>query len=346
MHSLYFLLIVLISLCYTYGENSFSGHVCSRKIVKYRTSYYCSCKRLWWCCGRSARNTPYYASEMVCCPGWMHTGDKNCSTAIVVKSQQNTTEALSQDNTTTEAGINAPTSTQLLTSEEVTTILPATTMEFKTNDDMSTTSSMTTPMNNKQTTILEESMTTPMNNKQTTPLEESMTTQMQNKQTTLEENDEVLFQDTTSTEVRRTTPTSTETMTSEESSTMLTATTEDFKTNEETTTMLTATTEDFKTNEETTTMLTATTEDFKTNDDMTSTSPITTTRNNKQTKQPQVEANGSTEFVCPETFGYFADSTDCTKFYLCSWNDEYSFDCPPGTHWNQTITTCDFGDDC
>ncbi|XP_071158303.1 probable endochitinase [Mytilus edulis] len=273
MNFLYFLFIVLISLCYTYGENSFSGHVCSRKIVKYRTSYYCSCKRLWWCCGRSARNTAYYTSEMVCCPGWMHTGDKNCSTAIVVKSQQNTTEALSQDNTTTEVGRTFLTSTQLLTSEEVTTMLPATTMEFNTNDDMSTTSSMTTP---------------------------------------LEENDEDLFQDITSTVVGRTGPTSTETMTSEE----------------------------------TTTMFTATTEDFKTNDDITSTSAITTTRNNKQTKQPQVEGNGSTKFVCPEKFGYFPDSTDCTKFYLCSWNDEYSFDCPPGTHWNQTITTCDFGDDC
>lgn len=40
-------------------------------------------------------------------------------------------------------------------------------------------------------------------------------------------------------------------------------------------------------------MFTATTEDFKTNDDITSTSAITTTRNNKQTKQPQVEGNGS-----------------------------------------------------
>ncbi|CAG2184420.1 unnamed protein product [Mytilus edulis] len=281
MNFLYFLFIVLISLYYIYGENSFSGHVCSRKIVKYRTSYYCSCKRLWWCCGRSARNTAYYTSEMVCCPGWMHTGDKNCSTAIVVKSQQNTTEALSQDNTTTEVGRTFITSTQLLTSEEVTTMLPATTMEFNTNDDMSTTSSMTTSMKNKQTTPLEE-------------------------------NDEDLFQDITSTVVGRTGPTTTENMTSEE----------------------------------TTTMFTATTEDFKTNDDITSTSAITTTRNNKQTKQPQVEGNGSTEFVCPEKFGYFPDSTDCTKFYLCSWNDEYSFDCPPGTHWNQTITTCDFGDDC
>lgn len=66
--------------------------------------------------------------------------------AIVVKSQQNTTEALSQDNTTTEVGRTFLTSTQLLTSEEVTTMLPATTMEFNTNDDMSTTSSMTTPL--------------------------------------------------------------------------------------------------------------------------------------------------------------------------------------------------------
>ncbi|XP_071153771.1 uncharacterized protein [Mytilus edulis] len=156
MNFLYFLFIVLISLCYAHGENSFSGHVCSRKIVKYRTSYYCSCKRLWWCCGRSARNTAYYTFGMVCCPGWMHTGDKNCTTAIVVKSQQNTTEVSSQHNITTEAERTTPTSTQLLTSEEVTTMLKATTMEFNTNDDMSITSSMTTPMKNKQTTPLEE----------------------------------------------------------------------------------------------------------------------------------------------------------------------------------------------
>ncbi|CAG2185455.1 unnamed protein product [Mytilus edulis] len=30
------------------------------------------------CCGRSARNTPYYTSEQICCPGWEHNA-KSCS---------------------------------------------------------------------------------------------------------------------------------------------------------------------------------------------------------------------------------------------------------------------------
>ncbi|CAC5361958.1 unnamed protein product [Mytilus coruscus] len=293
MNCLYFFFIVLISLCYPYGGDSWEGHTCTRKKLQYRTSYYCSCKRLWWCCGRSARNTPYYTSEMICCPGWRHNGNQDCSIAIVERIAQNTTNVFSQEITTTEVGRTTQTSMKLMTSEQETTMLTATKIDVKSNDDMTTTSVMTTSTNNEQT-----------------------------KQPRLEGNDaivekitqnttEVLSQDIT-TDAERTTPTSTKLMTSEEA----------------------------------TTMFTATTMDVKTNDDMTTTSPMTTSTNTKQTIQPPVEGNGKSEFDCPEEFGFFPDSTDCNKFFVCNWNDGYSFDCPPGTHWNQTITICDIGEDC
>ncbi|XP_076094997.1 uncharacterized protein LOC143065352 isoform X2 [Mytilus galloprovincialis] len=69
--------------------SAWDGHVCTRKKLQYRTSYYCSCNRLWWCCGRSARNTPYYTSEQICCPGWEHNGDQNCNIPICIPPCQN-----------------------------------------------------------------------------------------------------------------------------------------------------------------------------------------------------------------------------------------------------------------
>ncbi|CAC5405168.1 unnamed protein product [Mytilus coruscus] len=267
MNFLYFLFIVIISLCYSHGENSWSGHVCSRRIVKYRTSYYCSCKRLWWCCGRSSKQTPYYTSEMACCPGWKHTGDQNCSTAIVERSKQNTTEGLAQE----------------MTTEEATTMFTETTMHVKTNDDMTTTSPMTTTTNNEQT-----------------------------KQPPLDGNDAI---------VERITQSKIEILSQEITTKLMTS-------------------------EEATTVFTETTMDVKTNDDMTTASPMTTSTNTKQTKQPPLDGNGKSEFDCPEEFGLFPDSTDCNKFFVCNWKDGYSFHCPPGTHWNQTITTCDIGEDC
>ena len=47
--------------------------------------------------------------------------------------------------------------------------------------------------------------------------------------------------------------------------------------------------------------------------------------------------------------GYFADPNDCTKFYRCVPNpgspnyfDQYSFECPPGTAFDDRIKTCYF----
>ncbi|XP_076094995.1 uncharacterized protein LOC143065351 isoform X2 [Mytilus galloprovincialis] len=76
-------------MCTIVSISAWDGHVCTRKKLQYRTSYYCSCKRLWWCCGRAAKHTPYYTSEQICCPGWEHNGDKNCNIPICIPPCQN-----------------------------------------------------------------------------------------------------------------------------------------------------------------------------------------------------------------------------------------------------------------
>jgi hypothetical protein len=47
------------------------------------------------------------------------------------------------------------------------------------------------------------------------------------------------------------------------------------------------------------------------------------------------------EFKCPQPCGWFPHP-DCTKFYICVWDEPFVMDCPAGLHWNDKIKSCDW----
>ncbi|KAH9505781.1 hypothetical protein Btru_055795 [Bulinus truncatus] len=47
-------------------------------------------------------------------------------------------------------------------------------------------------------------------------------------------------------------------------------------------------------------------------------------------------------FSCPSTFGIYADSKDCRKFYQCVWYVAFHHMCGRGTAWNQEDRICDW----
>lgn len=46
-------------------------------------------------------------------------------------------------------------------------------------------------------------------------------------------------------------------------------------------------------------------------------------------------------FVCPETYGVFADPEGCSSFYLCLQDMPHKFDCDGDDGFDETLSRCD-----
>ncbi|KAK7113629.1 chitinase-3-like protein 1 isoform X1 [Littorina saxatilis] len=45
---------------------------------------------------------------------------------------------------------------------------------------------------------------------------------------------------------------------------------------------------------------------------------------------------------CPEAFGYYADCTNCTRFFHCSFHVPHTINCPPGLRYQAHLSVCDW----
>lgn len=57
----------------------------------------------------------------------------------------------------------------------------------------------------------------------------------------------------------------------------------------------------------------------------------------------QIPANQSTQsFQCPEQFGYFADSDDCARYFVCVFGEALHETCTGGLYFSSELQTCDW----
>lgn len=47
-------------------------------------------------------------------------------------------------------------------------------------------------------------------------------------------------------------------------------------------------------------------------------------------------------FQCPQQFGYFRDSTDCNRYFICVFGDALHDKCTPGLYFNDQLRMCDW----
>ena len=47
-------------------------------------------------------------------------------------------------------------------------------------------------------------------------------------------------------------------------------------------------------------------------------------------------------FRCPEKFGYFADSKDCTKYFVCVFGEALHEVCTGGLYFSSELQTCEY----
>ncbi|CAL1262611.1 unnamed protein product, partial [Larinioides sclopetarius] len=47
-------------------------------------------------------------------------------------------------------------------------------------------------------------------------------------------------------------------------------------------------------------------------------------------------------FKCPQQFGYFRDTTDCNKYFICVFGDALHDKCTPGLYFNDELRMCDW----
>jgi hypothetical protein len=80
----------------------------------------------------------------------------------------------------------------------------------------------------------------------------------------------------------------------------------------------------------TTTEVTGSTESPNPNSTTTATTPKTTT-----------EGSGG-DFECPVPDGFFADPTNCSRFYHCAFGEAILQECPAGLYFNPIAEACDF----
>lgn len=57
---------------------------------------------------------------------------------------------------------------------------------------------------------------------------------------------------------------------------------------------------------------------------------------------PKSTASSSTEFNCPEEFGYFSHPTDCSLYYVCVFGGALLESCTGGLMYSQDLQTCDW----
>ncbi|OQR70000.1 hypothetical protein BIW11_04248 [Tropilaelaps mercedesae] len=52
--------------------------------------------------------------------------------------------------------------------------------------------------------------------------------------------------------------------------------------------------------------------------------------------------SGADDFKCPEQFGYYADTTDCSKYFVCVFGDPLHESCTGGLYFSVELQTCDW----
>lgn len=58
--------------------------------------------------------------------------------------------------------------------------------------------------------------------------------------------------------------------------------------------------------------------------------------------QQQSDNLTTQSFHCPEQFGYFADSTDCTRYFVCVFGEALHETCTGGLYFSSELQTCDW----
>lgn len=59
-------------------------------------------------------------------------------------------------------------------------------------------------------------------------------------------------------------------------------------------------------------------------------------------KMPSSLIASKASFQCPEQFGYFADSTDCSRYFVCVFGDPLHETCTGGLYFSSELLTCDW----
>lgn len=57
---------------------------------------------------------------------------------------------------------------------------------------------------------------------------------------------------------------------------------------------------------------------------------------------PKTSSSSSTDFNCPEEFGYFAHPTDCSLYYVCVFGGALLESCTGGLMYSHELQTCDW----
>ena len=57
---------------------------------------------------------------------------------------------------------------------------------------------------------------------------------------------------------------------------------------------------------------------------------------------PKASSSSSSEFVCPEEFGYFPHPTDCSLYYVCVFGGALQESCTGGLMYSHELQTCDW----
>ena len=57
-----------------------------------------------------------------------------------------------------------------------------------------------------------------------------------------------------------------------------------------------------------------------------------------------VSSSPSINFHCPEQFGYFADSNDCSRYFVCVFGDPLHETCTGGLYFSTELQTCNWKD--
>lgn len=55
-----------------------------------------------------------------------------------------------------------------------------------------------------------------------------------------------------------------------------------------------------------------------------------------------VSPSSSKQFQCPEQFGYYADQSDCAKYFVCVFGDPLHETCTGGLYFSSELQTCDW----
>jgi hypothetical protein len=62
----------------------------------------------------------------------------------------------------------------------------------------------------------------------------------------------------------------------------------------------------------------------------------------RQANSNELTGTSSVQFQCPEQFGYYTDTKDCTKYYVCVFGEVLHESCTGGLRFSRELQTCDW----